>query len=1097
MRNTNEQLEMNSEQWKPNYLGVHLALFIVICSLFIACHNPFDLQKQETPAEGKGYFSLSIDGTSMGRTILPNTVQSDFAIYILEFYFEDTDTLAITPPVERNYGNLSESVSLGLGRYDVYVSAYMDEGKNKLAALGELKNIEIKDGDTTARTVTLEPLADGEGEGIFRWEIGYPITVSEASMTITRLPITPETAQAARTMSFTGAGAVSKTGSATLKTGYYRVVFKLKNAEGFISERWETLHIYQNMESVFNGTLRFIIEQDVEDFGPGALISDIFNVYNTGEWNRAISAITNGGNNQNYVINVMDNFAVASNPDATFGSVSGITVSLRGAGKTLSLSSGNGNMIRIASVQSVILRDLTLRGNISNNGSVVYATGTNSVFTMNSGKITGAHTSDRGGGVYVLSGGSFTMNEGEISGNTADSYGGGVYVGSSGTFTMNGGKISGANTSDRGGGVYMGSAGTFIMNGGEISGNIADGSNSYGGGVYVNGNAFTMNGGKISGNTAFTNGGGICVSSSGSFIMRQGEISSNTASSSVGGVYVSGGIFTMENGKISGNTAKSASNNGGGGVYMINSGAFTMNGGEISSNTASYSGGGVRMSAGAFTMNGGKISGSAALVTGGGVIVVAGTTFTMNDGEISGNKVTRDDSYAGGVYVHDSTFTMISGQIFGNTSAYFGGAMHLTSNSTFTMQNGKISGNTAGYGGGLTVVSSSTFTLNNGEISGNTASIPSKSLGSGVYVNNATFTMISGKIINNACAYLGGGVYITTGTNFTMRGGEISGNTAPYGGGVYAYAGIYTMYGGVISGNTATDSGGGVLVRGGTGTFYFVAGTIYGSNEAVDVRNTAANGVSAALSNGNTAQCGALSGSTWNRSGDLVTTNDTIRVLNVTNATTWNNAVSAISSGGNNKNYIINATASFSIAGHATNTFGNVTGLTVTLHGADRTLTISGTGNILRIGNNQTVILQELTLRGNASNDSSVVYIVSGGTFTMNAGRVSGNTSANNGGGVHVAGTFNMNGGEIAGNTAALGGGVYVVASGAFRIVTGTIYGSSVGSASNRNNATTGGAALHLVSGGTAQRGTFNGTTWTSKASLSTTNNTITVVEGN
>jgi hypothetical protein len=1090
-KNINEKIQIRKDS------VYRLAFFISLFSFlfFSACQNPIDqLKVEESPPAGKGYFSLSIDGTIMGRTILPKTVQSAFAIYTLEFYDADTITDDFVTVV-RTYDDLSDPIILDPGTYDVYVNAYMDAEKNKLAARGELKNVPINSGGTTAQMVTLEPLADGEGEGIFRWEIGYPITVNEASMTITRLPITPETEQAARTMSFTGADAVPKTSSVTLQTGYYRVVFKLKNAEGFISERWETLHVYQNMESVFTGTLRFIIEQDVEDFGPGALISDIFNVYNTGEWNRALSVITNGGNNQNYVINVMDNFAVASNPNATFGSVSGITVSLRGAGKTLSLSSGNGNMLHIGSVQRVILRDLTLRGNSSNNGSVVCSTGTNSAFTMKGGKISGGYTSDRGGGVYVESGGTFTMNEGEISGNTAGSYGGGVYMGSDGTFTMNGGEISGGNTSDRGGGVYVGSGGTFTMNGGEISNNIADGSNSYGGGVYVNGNAFTMNGGKISGNSALSSGGGVYVSSSGgTFNMLQGDISNNTASSSGGGVYVSAGTFTMENGKISGNTANSTSSNGGGGVYIINSGTFTMNDGEISGNTASYSGGGVRMSAGTFTMNGGKISGNTALVSGGGVIVVAGTTFTMNDGEISGNKVTRDsDSYAGGVYVHDSTFTMISGQIFGNTSAYFGGAMHLTSNSTFTMKNGKISNNNAHYGGGMTVAGGATFTMENGEISGNTATGASNSLAGGVYVNNATFTMISGKISANTCSSLGGGVYITTGTNFTMRGGEISGNTAPYGGGVYAYAGIYTMYGGVISGNTATESGGGVLVRGGTGTFYFVAGTIYGSNEAVDVRNTAAaNGVSAALYNGNTAQCGAFSGSTWNRSGDLLTTNDTIRVLNVTNTTTWNNAVSAISSGGNNKNYIISATANFSIVGHTSNTFGNVTGLTVTLHGASRTLTISGTGNILRIAANQTVVLQELTLRGNTSNDNSVVYVT--GTFTMNAGRVSGNTNSNQGGGVYVAGTFIMNGGEIAGNRAESGGGVYVVANRTFRIVTGTIFGSSGGATADRNNATTGAA---LYNSGTAQRGTFNGTTWSSNGTLSTTNSTITVLNGN
>jgi predicted outer membrane repeat protein len=52
------------------------------------------------------------------------------------------------------------------------------------------------------------------------------------------------------------------------------------------------------------------------------------------------------------------------------------------------------------------------------------------------------------------------------------------------------------------------------------------------------------------------------------------------------------------------------------------------------------------------------------------------------------------------------------------------------------------------------------------------------------------------------------------------------------------------------------------------------------------------------------------------------------------------------------------------------------------------------------------------------------VYVL--GTFTMNNGTISGNTSGC-GGGVRVAGTFTMNGGTISGNTAGTwgGGGVY------------------------------------------------------------------------
>jgi hypothetical protein len=119
------------------------------------------------------------------------------------------------------------------------------------------------------------------------------------------------------------------------------------------------------------------------------------------------------------------------------------------------------------------------------------------------------------------------------------------------------------------------------------------------------------------------------------------------------------------------------------------------------------------------------------------------------------------------------------------------------------------------------------------------------------------------------------------------------------------------------------------------------------------------------------------------------------------------------------------------------------------------------------------------------------------GTFTMNGGVISGNTTSGGGGGVYVnlSGSFTMNGGVISGNTATTrGGGVY--AAGPFRIVTGTVYGSNEPDTSLKNNATNDGAALYTFGTTTAQRGTFSDTTWTSAGTLSTTNDTIKVVNG-
>jgi hypothetical protein len=158
-------------------------------------------------------------------------------------------------------------------------------------------------------------------------------------------------------------------------------------------------------------------------------------------------------------------------------------------------------------------------------------------------------------------------------------------------------------------------------------------------------------------------------------------------------------------------------------------------------------------------------------------------------------------------------------------------------------------------------------------------------------------------------------------------------------------------------------------------------------------------------------------------------------------------------------------------------------------------------------------------ITGNAGFSGGGVH-VGHGTFTMNGGEISGNNYgvstwgifAMNGGkitnngaytyggsGVEVLeGTFTMTGGEISGNT---GGGVsvgYYSSGGAvFRIVNGIIYGSNEGNLSNTSTSLQYcAAALYKYNNGTAQRGTFSGETWVSKGDLSSTDNTIRVVNG-
>jgi hypothetical protein len=138
-------------------------------------------------------------------------------------------------------------------------------------------------------------------------------------------------------------------------------------------------------------------------------------------------------------------------------------------------------------------------------------------------------------------------------------------------------------------------------------------------------------------------------------------------------------------------------------------------------------------------------------------------------------------------------------------------------------------------------------------------------------------------------------------------------------------------------------------------------------------------------------------------------------IWEVNNLTTWADAHYGITNGGDGKIHIVTVSDYVAIPPTAifSNTFGSVRDITVILQGYG-TITASGNGYLLRIGNRQTVIVKDLTLQGR-TNFVSVIEVGSGGTFHMEgSARVTGNTVHSNdsdisAGGVRVAGgTFIM-----------------------------------------------------------------------------------------
>ena len=239
----------------------------------------------------------------------------------------------------------------------------------------------------------------------------------------------------------------------------------------------------------------------------------------------------------------------------------------------------------------------------------------------------------------------------------------------------------------------------------------------------------------------------------------------------------------------------------------------------------------------------------------GAVLLTDGATGTMTGGSIENTAL--QTSQAASLTLVDSTFTMEDGTISGATTTSWltGGGVYVrgedTNDTHFTMNGGTITGNQGSRGGGVRVAGGESmyanqphayFTMNGGTITGNTATgkgeSGSQGAGGGVYVSWAGHFIMNDGTISNNTAHNGGGVatfdfYNYSGdietysqarpAEFTMNYGVITGNQAKttggigtsrggVGGGVYVASDCVNLVSGEISGNVAQAQGGGVYV---------------------------------------------------------------------------------------------------------------------------------------------------------------------------------------------------------------------------------------------------------------------------------------------
>jgi hypothetical protein len=530
------------------------------------------------------------------------------------------------------------------------------------------------------------------------------------------------------------------------------------------------------------------------------------------------------------------------------------------------------------------------------------------------------------------------------------------------------------------------------------------------------------------------------------------KITGNTSTGMVGGVSMYNGSFTMEGGTITGNTGNFYA----GGVY-VNNGPFTMEGGTIAGNTGGYSGG-VYVSKGPFTMTGGTITGNtgtSASYGAGGLHIYSTGKGTISGGAITGNT----GACYGDVAVYNSrTLTLQGAPLIGSITL----AAHATSDLS-----GKISVSAALTGGSYPV-----------DLAVNSSSNLDAVRSRWEALTPAQRTIISG---STSPAYTPTSADIGKFTlrNFVYTASETQAVTSAYPGASIGTDGIVTLgSGGTVSGtvelnDSSSVSGANVALKksgatvastttDSTGAYSFAGVEIIGGYtvEASYAGYASAMSAAFAVTSAGTATVPVLT-----LLPPTATLHDGVNLVpgayTVLSALRWIAANAAV-----NGNYTVSLDANDTMEPYTINeaALNNKTGVTITLkgEGSERTLQIGAAKGPLFTLNTGTTVTgtlvldSNITLQGKADNTGDgLVSMDQSPLFTLkmkDGSKITGNTSTGMVGGVYINyGSFTMEGGTITGNTSTYvgttgSGGLFLQLGGTIGRVTisgGTITGNT------------------------------------------------------
>lgn len=396
--------------------------------------------------------------------------------------------------------------------------------------------------------------------------------------------------------------------------------------------------------------------------------------------------------------------------------------------------------------------------------------------------------------------------------------------------------------------VSSGNTAGTILNGFTIEDGNANGTGQYstGGGIYISGSTVTFSQCIITGNTAIGNGGGVCITGSGtvsfdtctfssnsttvSFAQTSGGggvycggettnfigciFSYNTSTSEGGGVLTNGTVGTFSNCTFRHNS----SSNDGGGFYVYQNGTYLFNNCAFDTCTATGNGGGIVLASISnvpfhyctFIGNSSEVTG--ADYGGGGFYASSGSSDTIANCVFSGNSAS---SYGGGIECNGMNGLVMRYTTFSqNNASVYGGAFSNVGGSSFLISNCHFSNDAAPSGGGL-YIDGGGQTLSYDTVSNNTATASSSGGGGGLYEDPGTGT----NTIVSHCWFMGN---VTNGSNGaaiydnsaqadsnTVFQANVAEGTGSDGGGIYHYSQTGSITNCVFVDNSCTGYGGG------------------------------------------------------------------------------------------------------------------------------------------------------------------------------------------------------------------------------------------------------------------------------------------------